>query len=42
MFGAARDPRVARIGLAASVINVLVWLAVAYWFFVHFAELHRK
>lgn len=38
----ARDPRVARIGLAASVINVLVWLAVAYWFFVHFAELHRK
>lgn len=38
----SRNPKTATIGLAASLINIVVWAGVTYWFFVHFAELHRK
>lgn len=36
-----RDPKIRTIGLAASVINLLIWAAITYWFFVHYAELHK-
>lgn len=38
----ARNPQTARIGLMLSGVNLLVWLGVTYWFFLHFAELHQK
>jgi flagellar basal body-associated protein FliL len=38
----ARNPQTATIGLTASLVNLFVWLGVTYWFFAHFAELHRK
>ena len=31
---------VAIVGLIASLINLLVWAGITYWFFAHFAELH--
>jgi hypothetical protein len=42
LVGEERNMQVARIGLAASVVNILVWAGVTYWFFVHYAELHHK
>ncbi len=35
-----RSSSVRMIGLAASVINLAVWIGITYWFFVHYAELH--
>jgi APA family basic amino acid/polyamine antiporter len=35
------DNRVRKIGLIASLINLLVWAGITYWFFVHYAELHK-
>ncbi|MFN7930618.1 MAG: amino acid permease [Blastocatellia bacterium] len=29
-------------GLAVSAVNLLVWIGVTYWFFVHYAEMHGK
>lgn len=40
--GAARSQQVKTIGLALSVVNLLVWAAITYWFFIHYAELHHK
>ncbi len=35
-----RSPQVRTIGLAVSVINLLVWGAITYWYFIHYAEMH--
>ena len=40
--GGARSPQVKTIGLAVSVVNLLIWAGITYWFFAHFAELHGK
>lgn len=37
-----RKQQTATLGLIVSGINLLVWLGVTYWFFLHFAELHNK
>ena len=34
------DLKIQKIGLILSVVNLLVWIGVTYWFFAHFAELH--
>jgi APA family basic amino acid/polyamine antiporter len=39
---AARDANTRKIGLAAAVINLIIWAGITYWFFVHYAELHNK
>lgn len=36
------DHKVRSIGLVASLINLVVWAGITYWFFVHYAELHGK
>ena len=36
--GAARSAKVRSIGLTVSVINLVAWAAITYWFFVHYAE----
>ncbi len=36
------DEKVQKIGLIASLINLVVWAGITYWFFVHYAELHAK
>lgn len=37
-----RSDSTQKIGLAASVINLAVWIGITYWFFVHYAEMHAK
>ncbi|MFM8395080.1 MAG: amino acid permease, partial [Acidobacteriota bacterium] len=37
-----RSASVRQIGLLASLINLIVWAGITYWFFVHYAELHGK
>ncbi|HMT07751.1 MAG TPA: amino acid permease [Pyrinomonadaceae bacterium] len=37
-----RSAQVQKIGLIASLINLLVWIGITYWFFAHFEELHAK
>ena len=39
---AKRDPQTRTLGLALSVLNLLVWGGITYWFFIHYAELHTK
>jgi len=34
-----RNPQVKTIGLLVSVINLVVWAGITYWFFAHFAEM---
>lgn len=36
-----RDDRIQKIGLIASLLNLAAWAAITYWFFVHYAELHK-
>jgi hypothetical protein len=36
------DDRIRSIGLIASLVNLLVWAGITYWFFVHYSELHAK
>ncbi len=36
------DDKVQKIGLIVSLINLVFWAGVTYWFFVHYAELHAK
>lgn len=36
------DGKIQKIGLAVSIVNLLVWAGITYWFFVHYAELHVK
>ena len=38
---AARSPQVRNIGLLASVINLVLWLGVFYWFLSHYADYHK-
>lgn len=38
----ARNPQTARTGLMLSGLNLLAWIGVTYWFFLHFTELHHK
>ncbi len=40
MASQARNEKIAKYGLAASLINIGAWIAVSYWFWVHYAELH--
>jgi APA family basic amino acid/polyamine antiporter len=35
-----RSDKVQKIGLIASLINLVIWIGITYWFFMHFAELH--
>lgn len=37
-----RDEKTQKLGLIASLINLIVWIGITYWFFVHYAELHAK
>lgn len=37
-----RSEQVRKVGLAISLINLVVWAGITYWFFVHYAELHAK
>jgi peptidoglycan/LPS O-acetylase OafA/YrhL len=34
-----RSPQVKNIGLLLSLINLVVWVGITYWFFAHFAEM---
>jgi amino acid transporter len=36
------DANTQRIGLIASGVNLLIWAAITYWFFAHYAEMHAK
>ena len=36
-----RNPKVRNMGLILSVINLVVWAAITYWFFAHYAEFHH-
>lgn len=38
---AERSTRVRNIGFAISLINLIAWAGITYWFFVHYSELHR-
>ena len=35
-----RSQTVHKIGLIGSLLNLLIWIGITYWFFTHFAELH--
>ncbi|MGE0883893.1 MAG: amino acid permease [Blastocatellales bacterium] len=37
-----RSSQVKTIGLAVSVINLLVWVGITYWFFAHYSQLHNR
>jgi APA family basic amino acid/polyamine antiporter len=37
-----RSEQVRKVGLAISLLNLVVWAGITYWFFVHYAELHAK
>lgn len=37
-----RSAQVRNIGLIASLINLIAWAGITYWFFVHYSELHGK
>ena len=37
-----RSAQVKMVGLIASLINLIVWAGITYWFFAHYAELHGK
>lgn len=39
--GGARSAQVKTIGLALSVVNLLIWAGITYWFFIHYSELHK-
>jgi basic amino acid/polyamine antiporter, APA family len=40
--GGGRSSSVRTIGLAATVINLLVWVGIFYWFLTHWADFHHK
>ncbi len=35
------DAGIQKVGLIVSLINLVFWIGITYWFFVHFAELHK-
>ena len=37
----ARSAQIRTIGLIASVVNLVVWGIITYWFFMHYAQLHH-
>jgi APA family basic amino acid/polyamine antiporter len=37
----SRSQSIQKIGLIASLINLVIWIGITYWFFMHFNELHR-
>jgi APA family basic amino acid/polyamine antiporter len=37
---AARNAKTRSIGLIATLINLLIWAGITYWFFVHYSQLH--
>lgn len=37
-----RSPQVRTLGLAISVVNLVIWGGVFYWFLNHYAEFHQK
>ncbi len=37
-----RSSQVKSVGLIVSLINLLAWAGITYWFFRHYAELHGK
>ncbi|HQZ95761.1 MAG TPA: amino acid permease [Pyrinomonadaceae bacterium] len=37
---AVRSAQTRNIGLAATGLNLAIWLGITYWFFIHYAELH--
>jgi APA family basic amino acid/polyamine antiporter len=39
---AGRSDRVQSVGLMVSLVNLLVWAGITYWYFAHYAELHAK
>lgn len=39
---AVRNATTRNIGLAATLINLAIWIGITYWFFVHYAELHAR
>ena len=39
--GGSND-KVRSVGLIASLVNLVVWGGITYWFFVHYAELHAR
>lgn len=36
-----RSKQTQTFGLVLSVINLLIWAGITYWFFAHYAELHK-
>ncbi len=36
------DEKAQKLGLIFSLVNLVVWAGITYWFFVHYAELHAK
>ena len=38
--GTGRNKQTQMIGLTLSLINLVIWVGVTYWFFVHYSELH--
>jgi APA family basic amino acid/polyamine antiporter len=37
-----RNLQIRNVGLIASIVNLLVWLSIFYWFLTHYAEFHNK
>ena len=37
-----RSPQVKSIGLVVSLVNLIAWIGITYWFFVHYSQLHGK
>lgn len=40
--GAGRSAQTKSLGLVVSVVNLLVWAGITYWFFAHYAQLHGQ
>ncbi len=40
LISQARSAQVAKYGMIVSLINLAAWIAVGYWFWSHYAELH--
>ncbi len=38
---AVRSAQTQMIGLGLSVANLVIWAGITYWFFVHYAQLHK-
>ncbi|MBS1794199.1 MAG: amino acid permease [Acidobacteria bacterium] len=39
--GVGRNSQVRTIGLAASVVNLVIWAGIMYWFLGHYSEFHK-